>query len=1074
MIREKTARGLWTSYRVVESSTTENLAAGTSAENVSSLEVKTVVASVLEISDDNGSLDGSDSEYITLLIPEDLESQMTSEHGGGTRQSQGCGAVVSKHLPTSTDLTVADELCKSQVTENGVSVNIVEQRATFTKKGAEETCSKALIDGMNHGYERIDSRQMNSTSEVSLPQQNESSNMHAFGAAPQANTTIGGGNNDVQTCSTKGEHAADTLPGLTHESDGGQSAWGQTPAAKLGTNRGHGTDVLKNDSRSVPFSVADNMCEGHTSETGLGVNMDKPSDTFTENGKGETDNNNALQEGVNSDKAETTPEGSFPRVEPPSIQVSDLTPQANVQTVTTVGGEKRVQTMCSADSGPILNTSVATVTTDLPDMGQSAVAAPADGSGTTGGSMPLGLKSPVAGIGYCSPLQTAGSNHRPITSTIRKKLSPSRRRKRLPSIPEEGLDTPESDIKDLETEDHKELADVTAGNETAELEDVTASREDDTRCTAEESTTETEQPGVVEPSSTFLKDLNSDGQGDISSKIADGLSLHVQDTTDSFKTDRMIMPEATSLSSTPSTSKDNPGCVDGMESRGNVEHADNKTMTTTEKAPDKTEAISPDTSECLHYNGLGATDTVNMDQVVLSEGESLGLDPPLSTGKVNSGHVQTTFTQQHKTMCQPEAGNTLLKEIAGVNPQCNGTEGSPGHSSNTSEAKPYVKSDKGDSDHVDTTLGGKNELLEEKLSDPDEIQDDVTFAEVKTEDSPGHSSNMFEAKPYVKSDLPTGDPGSADTTLSSKDEGMEAKLSDENEEQDYVTFAEGKTDATSVKSASGKMLTNNHLILPHPEFLNTLSKEELIAKIAELTQENVTLKTIQQAPSNLKVGGGAIDERVENLGESNVETKEPYISTPEHDSVAVRVKLKEMTRDVSELLQEQAELNEEVDNLRQCQEKVDFLILENKSLLFEENGWYADDEDIESEADTDLEDDSVLLSLREELASAQQQLKEKDRRLREAEETVAQLTEELGRLKVDRKAAKKPKSKAEKRRRSTTSLEVSVLESHMDFSTKVQSILGEVREHVQKLEAENAKLKDENKQLELKLTKAKS
>ncbi|KAI8498499.1 hypothetical protein Bbelb_237010 [Branchiostoma belcheri] len=1044
MIREKTARGLWKSYRVVESSAAENLAAGTSAKNVSTLEVKTVVASVLEISDDIGSQDGSESEYITLLIPEDLESQMLWEHGGEMTESQGHGAVVSKHHPTSTDLTVADELCKSQVTENGVSVNIVEQRATFTKKGTEETGSKAPT---NHGYERIDSSQMNSTSEVSLRQQNESSNMHAFGAAPQANTTIGGGNNDVQTCSTKGEHATDTLAGLTHESDRGQSAWGQTPAAEIGTNRGHGTvtDVQKNDSRSVPFSVADSMCEGHTSETGLSGNIDKPNDTFTENGKGETDNNNALQEGVNSDQAFFTPEGSFPRVEPPSSQVSDLTPQANVQTVTTVGGEKGVQTMCSADSsGPILNTPVPSVTIDAaPDMGQSAVAAPADRSGTTGGSMPLGLQSPVAGIGYCSSLQTAGSNHRPITSTIRKKLSPSRRRNRLPSIPEEARDTPDSDIKDVEANNHSELADVTAGKETAELEDMTARREDDTRCTATKTTTEKKHSGVVEISSALRKDMNSNGHCDLSDNIAEDLDVHVQDTTDSPKTDQMIMPEATSPSSTPSTTKDNPGCVDGMESRGNVEHADNKTMTT-EKAPDKTEAISPDTSKCLHYNGLGATDTVNVDQAVLSEGESLGLAPSLSTGKVNSEHVQTTFTQQHKTMCQPEAGNTLLKEVAEVNLLCNGTEGSPGHGTNTSEAKPYVKSDKGDPDHVDATLGGKNELLEEKLSDPDEIQDDVTFAEVKTEDSPGHSSNTSEAKPYVKSDLPAGDPGSADTTLSSKkDEGLEAKLSDENEEQDYVTFAEGKTEATSVKSASGKILTNNHLILPHPEFLNTLSKEELIAKIAELTQENATLKAIQQAPSNLKANGSVIDERVENLGESNAKTKEPYMSTPEHDSVAVRVKLKEMTRDVSELLQEQAELNEEVDNLRQCQEKVDFLILENKSLLFDENGWYADEEDTESEADTDLEDDSVLLSLREELASAQQQLKEKDRRLREAEETVAQLTEELDRLKVDRKAAKKPKSKAEKRRRSTTSLEVSVLESHMDFSTKVQSILGE-------------------------------
>ncbi|XP_019647714.1 PREDICTED: uncharacterized protein LOC109488013 [Branchiostoma belcheri] len=331
MIREKTARGLWTSYRVVETSAVENLAAGTSVENVSSLEVKTVVASVLEIGDDIGSKDGSESEYITLLIPEDLESQMTSEHGGEMTQSQVRGTVVSKHHPTSTDLTVADELGKSQVTENGVSVNIAKQRATFTKKGPEETGSKALTDGINHGYERIDSRQMNSTSEVSLPQRNESSNMHAFGAAPQANTTIGGGNNDVQTCSTKGEHAADTLTGLTHESDRGQSAWGQTPAAKLGTNRGHGTVTdVKNDSRSVPFSVADNMCEGHTLETGLSGNMDKPNNTFTENGKGETDNNNALQEGVNSDQSFSTPEGSFPTVEPSSIQASDLTPQANV------------------------------------------------------------------------------------------------------------------------------------------------------------------------------------------------------------------------------------------------------------------------------------------------------------------------------------------------------------------------------------------------------------------------------------------------------------------------------------------------------------------------------------------------------------------------------------------------------------------------------------------------------------------------------------------------------------------------------------------------------------------------
>ncbi|CAH1228952.1 Hypp217 [Branchiostoma lanceolatum] len=202
-------------------------------------------------------------------------------------------------------------------------------------------------------------------------------------------------------------------------------------------------------------------------------------------------------------------------------------------------------------------------------------------------------------------------------------------------------------------------------------------------------------------------------------------------------------------------------------------------------------------------------------------------------------------------------------------------------------------------------------------------------------------------------------------------------------------------------------------------------------------------------------------------GENNMETNplspEPY-----------RVKLKEMTREVSELLQDQAELNEEVDTLRQCQEKVDFLILENKNLLFEENGWLADEEDIGSQADTDFEEDSVLQSLREDLAITQEQLKEKDKKLQEAEEKVAQLTEELDRLKSGRKAAKKPATKTEKRRRSTTSQEVSLLESHMVFSTKVETILGEVREHVQKLEVENAKLKDEKKELELKLTKEKS
>eukprot|EP00058_Branchiostoma_floridae_P013663 XP_002599151.1 hypothetical protein BRAFLDRAFT_81818 [Branchiostoma floridae] len=293
MIREKTARGLWQSYRVVERSDARNLAAAPSTENVSSLKLRrtTVIATVCDIDDDDNGSQG-EPEYITLVISEEVQGQRLSENGGETPQSQGHGSPILEGHPTSADMVAADELWTGQITETGVNVNIADQRAIFMKTRIDETGNKATTDdGMNSG--QTNSRQLNS--EVSV-----TSNMQAFAKTPQANTTIiGGGDNGGLTCSTKSEHASDTLAVRTHESDRGQSAGGHTPAVESGTYRGHETvtAVLQNDHRLTPLSVADSMYEGHVSKTGLHANTDKRNDTF------EIDNNNLQQEGKDSDQS---------------------------------------------------------------------------------------------------------------------------------------------------------------------------------------------------------------------------------------------------------------------------------------------------------------------------------------------------------------------------------------------------------------------------------------------------------------------------------------------------------------------------------------------------------------------------------------------------------------------------------------------------------------------------------------------------------------------------------------------------------------------------------------------------